>query len=436
MTTNYTVRDIDAVAIQDLQRTYNINHLMAATLAARGILTGDSASVFLNPSLERDWGDPAGLPGLTDVADALEAAIRAHKRILIFGDYDVDGLTATATLARALRALGNVPDTVIPRRDDGGYGITPPVLQRIYACDPNVVITVDNGVSAAAEVAKMQQRGIEVLITDHHEPGSEVPVGVPVADPKLDAECNDSMLAGVGVALKLVQALGARFDQPGLWRDYTDLATLGTVADSMLLAGENRALVADGIGHIIESKHAGIAALVALACKNRTGNLTSTDLSFTVIPRLNAAGRMDNADIALELLMTDDPVRAQDLAERIEDINKERRGTEAQLSEEVMRGAERYPASDKALVLAGEGWHDGVRGIVASRVVGQYHVPALVFTIDGDEARASGRSVGDVNLYDMVDKCADLFSRYGGHAGAVGITMPTANLDELRRRMV
>ena len=294
------------------------------------------------------------------------------------------------------------------------------------ALNPELIVTVDCGIACRDEVNGILADGVDVVITDHHEPPELCPVGVPLVDPKTDPSCPSSILAGVGVALKVVQALGGRFGYPHLWRSYTDLATLGTVADLMPMRDENRALVADGLSHINESPRPCLAALLGQA--GAAGKpVTATDLSFSIIPRLNAAGRLGDAQVALDLLMTDDFDTACKLAAELEATNDKRRAIESELSEVARAQATEVYHGQRALVVAGAGWHEGVKGIVASRLVHTYGVPCLLFTIDGDEARGSGRTVGQVNLFQAVESVADLTTRFGGHEAAVGVTLPAGD---------
>lgn len=306
-------------------------------------------------------------------------------------------------------------------------------IARVLTLEPNFVVTVDCGIACKVEAAALVDLGIGVAITDHHEPVDLVPEGVPVADPKC-TNCESAILAGVGVALKLVQALGGRFGQPHLWREYTDFATLGTVADLMPMRGENRALVADGIARINEKPRPCIAALLATAGV-ADKPVSSTNLSFSIIPRLNAAGRMGDAQLALDLLLTDDFEEANRLAARLESVNDQRRTIEAELSEIAKAQAAEIYHGQRALIVSGESWHEGVKGIVASRLVNTYGVPSLLFTIDDGEARGSGRSVGQVNLFKAVESASDLLTRFGGHEAAVGVTLPAEKLPEFEQRL-
>ena len=434
MSAQFNVCAADSRAVALLQQEFGLPHFIATVMAARGLSSVEEGRRFLNPSLDRDWISPYDMPGLDSVVDRLERAVRERQHVVVFGDFDVDGISATTVLTRGLRALGGYATPFIPRRFEEGYALSEAAYRRVKELDPELIVTVDCGIACKAEVAAIVADGVDVVITDHHEPGELCPEGVPLVDPKTDPNCPSSILAGVGVALKVVQALGGRFGFPHLWRNYTDFATLGTVADLMPMRDENRALVADGLAHINGNPRPCIAALLG-----QTGvagkPITATDLSFSLIPRLNAAGRMGDAQVALDLLMTDDFDTACRYAAELEATNDKRRAIEAELSEVAREQAAVVYHGQRVLVIAGEGWHEGVKGIVASRLVHTYGVPCLLFTIDGDEARGSGRTVGQVNLFKAVESTEDLLTRFGGHEAAVGVTLPAANLDAFAKRL-
>lgn len=294
MTAQFSIREASPEAVARLQNALGLPRFIAATLVGRGIASPEEVRDFLHPSLDRDWRSPLEIPGLSAVADGLQAAMEAKKRIVVFGDFDLDGISATTVLTRGLRALGACAHPFIPHRFEEGYGITAAAFERVRQLEPDVIVTVDCGIACKHEVAAIVEQGVEVYITDHHEASDLVPENVCVADPKMGEGCPSSILAGVGVALKLVQMLGSRMGFPHLWRSYTDFATLGTVADLMPMRDENRALVADGLARMNENPRPCIAAL--LATTGQAGKqLTATNLSFSLIPRLNAAGRMGNA---------------------------------------------------------------------------------------------------------------------------------------------
>lgn len=418
--------------ISALAASTGLTDPVARILVVRGVDTPEAVHAFLNPELARDWRDPEELPGMPECAEAVAEAIRSATPIVVFGDFDVDGLTATAVAARGLAAMGANVRATVPHRFTEGYGLSEAAVDRLIAMRPGLVITVDCGISAATEIERLGAAGIAVVVTDHHEPGEGVPLGVPVCDPKM-GDCAFDELAGAGVALKLIAAVGSRMGSPDGWRRLTDLAAIGTVGDVVPLRDENRALVADGLARMRAGGRAGVAALCAAAGVDPAA-MTSERIGFGLAPRLNAAGRIADPAEALDLLMTDDPAEAATLAGRLDGYNQARQEAEAALSKEAAAVADRSWREDaRCLVVAGEGWHEGVRGIVASRLAGVYGVPVLVFSVEGDEARGSGRSVGNVDLHAAVSACSATLTRFGGHAAAVGVTLPTASLDQFRR---
>lgn len=411
--------------------------VVARILANRGIDTPDAIDRFLHPLLDRDWGDPYDMPSMRQIVERLQRAMQNGERIVVFGDFDLDGISATTVLTRGLRALGAHATPFIPHRDDEGYGLSREAFERMKPLEPDLIITVDCGIACRDEVALIRDAGVDVIITDHHEAGDRVPVDVPLCDPKACVDSPYAVLAGVGVALKVVQALGGACGFPHLWRSYTDFAALGTVADLMPMVGPNRALVKDGIARMNTEPRPCLAALIAQA-KPDGKPLTSTNLSFSLIPRLNAAGRMGDADAALDLLMSDNFEQSCMLAERLEQINNDRRAIEAEVTEVARDMAERIYDGGRLIVVAGEGWHEGVKGIVASRLVNIYHVPALIFSVKDGEAHGSGRSYGSVNLFqaiETIEREHGLLERFGGHAAAVGVTLVASRLPEFTRAL-
>ena len=432
---NVFVEHEDEAAAREIAQACNLSSLTSRVLVSRGIDSVEAAREFLTPSLERDWLAPEQIPGLVEVADAVEKAIHEGKRILVFGDFDVDGITATTVSVRGLRALGATVHGLIPHRYNEGYALSEAAVERgVESFNPDLIMTVDCGISCKKEVEDVLARGIDCVITDHHEPGENVPQGVPVADPKCDPDCKSRDLAGAGVALKLICMLGKRMGKPELWRELTDFAALGTIADLMPLRGENRALVADGVGRIRNNPRVCMLELAAVS-GIEPEELTSTKLSFSLIPRMNAAGRMGDATIALELLLSDDHEQAQHLASELENINQQRRDVESELAEQVEEQLSTTFEGEEAIIVAGEGWHEGVKGIVASRIARNYKRPTIIFSIDGDQARGSGRTYGDINLFELAGSCSDLFEKFGGHAAAIGITLDADKLPEFKRRL-
>ncbi len=426
--TPWSVAVVDEETVAALRRATGMSAIAARILAIRGVSDADEAARFLEPSLERDWLDPHLIPGMAEAADRVAAAVRAGERILVFGDFDLDGVSAAAVATRGLRALGADVRVMVPHRFTEGYGLGEASIARALTHEPSLVVTVDCGISSAVEVETLRSHGIDVVVTDHHEPGGLVPDAVSVANPKLDPDCPSRDLAGAGVSLKLVQAVGQRLGQPDAWKALVDLAMLGTVADIVPLTGENRSLVAAGVDAVRRRPRVAIAALCAVAAQS-TASFTAESVAFGLAPRLNAAGRMADPVVALDLLLADDPLVAEDLARTLDEHNRLRQATEADLADAALALAKRVYDGQRALVLAGEGWHEGVKGIVASRVAQAYSVPTILFSIEDGVARGSGRSVGRVNLFEALNACAGLLERFGGHEAAVGLTLPADKLD-------
>ncbi len=421
----------DETLVASLSAEMGLSAILSRILVARGVSTPEAARAFFEPSLDREWCDPSAIPGMDDAAERVATAIRGHERILVFGDFDLDGVSAAAVATRGLRALGGEVEAMVPHRFREGYGLTPAALGRVRGRSPQLVVTVDCGISGRDEVASLRSDGIDVVITDHHEPGGKVPEGVPVANPKLSAGCPSRDLAGAGVSLKLVHATGRLLGLENVWRDLTDLATLGTVADVVPLTGENRALVDHGIQRVRSAPRTSISALCAVAAVSPV-TFGSDTVAYSLAPRLNAAGRMADPQAALDLLLTDDPVAAESLARSLDEHNRLRQAAEADLTRAAESLAGRVYRGERALVLAGEGWHEGVKGIVASRLTQRYGVPAFLFAIEDGVARGSARSVGTVDLYSAVSACEAVIERFGGHEAAVGLTVDECRLDEFR----
>ncbi len=426
----WDVTAVDPAVVRTLIEASSLHPTVATILAARGIVDPEGAAAFLAPSLERDWPDESDIPGLTAAADRVAAAIERCERICVFGDFDLDGISAAALTVRGLQQLGAHVEAIVPHRFREGYGLTAASIGRIIERSPDLVVTVDCGISSVQEVETLRARGIDVVVTDHHEPGDGVPREVPVADPKLIPDGPE--LAGAGVALALVRACGMRRGRPDLWRDLVDLATLGTIADIVPMLGANRALVVAGLERMRAYPRAGIAALASVAGVTLK-TIGSEQVSYAIAPRLNAAGRMDDPAIALEILLTEDEDRALALAASLDEHNRSRQSVESELLERALeQSLAAYAPGDRMVLVAGEGWHEGVRGIVASRLVARFGVPALVFSVADSTAEGSGRSIPGVDLHAALEAASELLDRYGGHAGAVGLALDAQRLDDLR----
>lgn len=434
-TKRWVVADPDEARVCALAAGGGYAPLTAAVLAARGIDTPAAAQAYLSC-------DPAGLHDPFLLADmdkavaVIEGAMARRERIVVYGDYDVDGVTATCTLVDYLRGRGARCDYYIPNRLREGYGLTCAAMQALYDKGARLLITVDAGITADGEIAAARALGMQVVITDHHECHDTLPAADAVVDCKRpDCTYPFDSLAGVGVAFKLVCALEG--DAQAMLDRYADLVALGTVADVMPITGENRIIVAAGLKKLAATGNIGLEMLLREAgMKNR--RLTSSTISFVLAPRINAAGRMGRAELAAELFLTRDPVRAQALAAQLCEQNKLRQNEENQILQQalVRLRTEYNPLEDKIIVLAGEGWHHGVIGIVCSRLCDRYGCPVVLIALDKDgTGKGSGRSVGGFNLFDALTSCGDLLERYGGHALAAGLTVDADNIGALRDRL-
>ena len=411
------------------------NALLAGILTARGIT--DPAEALTLLAGEEDLSDPFLLTDMQKACECIWQAIDNGETIVVFGDYDVDGVTATALLYQHLKGMGATVKCMLPSREGDGYGLSRNAIQSIHDKGYQLIVTVDNGISAVEEAEFAAELGIDLIITDHHLPPETLPKAVAVVDPRrLDDTSPFKGLCGAGVAFKLCAALDGC--PPEEMLDYCgDLAAVGTVADVMPLTGENRTLVKSGLRQLQNTDRPGLEALleeVGLAGRP----ITAENISYAIAPRINAAGRMDSAVTALQLVLCEDPDRAEELAHKLNEINVKRQETELEIfkAAQVLLEQEPERLEDRVMLLWGRDWHPGVIGIVASRLVERTGRPVIVVTVDEHgECKGSGRSVPGFNLHACIGSCADLLIRYGGHAMAAGLSVREENLPELRRRL-
>ena len=411
------------------------NALLAGILTARGIT--DPAEALTLLAGEEDLSDPFLLTDMQKACERIWQAIDNGETIVVFGDYDVDGVTATALLYQHLKGMGATVKCMLPSREGDGYGLSRNAIQSIHDKGCQLIVTVDNGISAVDEADYAAELGIDLIITDHHLPPETLPKAVAVVDPRrLDDTSPFKGLCGAGVAFKLCAALDGC--PPEEMLDYCgDLAAVGTVADVMPLTGENRTLVKSGLRQLQNTDRPGLEALleeVGLAGRP----ITAENISYAIAPRINAAGRMDSAVTALQLVLCEDPDRAEELAHKLNEINVKRQETELEIFKAAQVLLEQQPErlEDRVMLLWGRDWHPGVIGIVASRLVERTGRPVIVVTVDEHgECKGSGRSVPGFNLHACIGSCADLLIRYGGHAMAAGLSVREENLPELRRRL-
>ncbi len=417
---------------------------LAELLVARGIAQAAEAFAFLNPEIAQ-LHDPLLMLGMAEAADRIERAIAAREQVLLYGDYDVDGTTAVVLLKTAIEMLGGVVRFHVPHRIGEGYGMQSSVLEAAYADGIRLVVTVDTGMRAFAEAETARALGLDLIITDHHllEAGDAVPHALAILNPNQPG-CSypEKFLCGAAIAMKLAQALLERRD-PVRTREKTlpsflKMAAIATIADAVPLKGENRVIAALGLRELRSPACVGLRALFAAAALDPGARqITGFDVGFRIAPRINAAGRMDIASEVVELFTTRDPERAKELAGKLERLNRARRETEAAALGAILDrlSADAELAAERLLVIDGQGWHRGVIGILASRVVERTAKPAIVVTVEEGVAHGSGRSVDGFQLLNAIESCADLFTRFGGHAFAIGFAMPAAALPELKRRL-
>jgi len=418
--------------------------VLAELLVARGIAEAGQAFAFLNPEITH-LHDPLLMLGMTAAVERLEAAIARREPVLLYGDYDVDGTTAVVLLKTAIEMLGGVARFHVPHRLLEGYGLQSSVLEAAHAEGVRLVITVDTGMRAFAEAQTAQRLGLDLIITDHHlaQAGDAVPYALAVLNPnQIGCKYPEKSLCGAAIALKLAQAVLERRD-PSRTREKTlpsflKMAAIATIADAVPLKGENRTIAALGLRELGKPVGAGLRALFAVAALDPAAKqLTGFDVAFRLAPRINAAGRMDVASEVIELFCTRDAHRAQELAAKLDRQNKERRDTEAAALAAILTrlATDAELAADRLVLVEGDGWHRGVIGILASRVVERTAKPALVVSVEDGVAYGSGRSVDGFQLLNAIESCADLFTRFGGHAFAVGFALPAESLPELKRRL-
>lgn len=425
---------IRAEALNEL----GLDPVLARLLASRGFEQPGEVEAFLDPSLAR-LSDPLLLPDAIAGRDRLVRAVRGQETVLIHGDYDVDGLTGAALLCRCLGKLGARPTVHIPDRLAEGYGVSPEVVSLARQAGASLVITCDCGVRALEAASALREAGIDLVVTDHHEPGEELPDAVAVVNPKRhDSRFPFRELAGVGVAFRLLETVVRELGLPveRYQSHYLDLAALGTIADVVPLLGDNRVLATQGLRRLRSTEKVGLRSLMR-ASRLEGKPLDAGDVGFRLAPRLNAAGRVEHANRALRVLLTSDRAEADVLARELEELNSARQRLERAMEEDAMRLLIRHAesfADDPVLVLTGEGWHRGVAGLVASRIRERSGRPTLVLCPDDSGiAVGSGRSVDGYDLAAALDEVGELLLQHGGHAAAAGLQVAKERVGEFRR---
>jgi single-stranded-DNA-specific exonuclease len=433
----WSTQACDEAAVTRLAGDLQVSPVTARLLMLRGLDDPEAARRFLSPSLDHLL-DPFGMADMPAAVDRIERAIAQGERIAIHGDYDVDGVTSTVILRRALELLGAQVTHFIPERLRDGYGLQPASLDRLAGEGARLVISVDCGIRGVEAAERARELGVDLIITDHHEPGTTLPRAVAVVNPKRhDCSYADKNLAGVGVALKLVQALCLRAGRAAWLPAFVKVAAIGTLADVVPLVGENRVIAKLGLGLLSRGPHkVGLQALLDV-CGLRGRQIDSYHIGFVLAPRVNAAGRMSTPDIAARLLLASDESMTDEarlLATQLDDENVRRQQEEAQIVTEARRivDTDLEVGSRTVIVVAGEGWHRGVIGIVASKLVDAYHRPAIVLSTEDGVAHGSCRSIPSFDMLAALEASAGMLTRFGGHRQAAGLTMEAARIRDLR----
>ncbi len=429
----WKVSECDKELAARISQDCNINPFAALIAVSRGICSDKEIQSFFF-SENSELSDPFDLIDMDKAAARINDAIDSFEKIAVFGDYDADGVTATALLCSYLEMREANFFYILPTRDEG-YGLSVDTIDRLHSLGASLIVTVDNGINSVEEAAYASSLGIDMVITDHHRTGSTLPNVCAVVNPQR-ADCTSKFkyLAGVGVAFKLVCALEGGGEE--MLDEFADLVTIGTIGDIIPLVGENRAIVRRGIEQMNFNPRPGIAAMKAIS-GNSEKPLTSTSVAFTIAPRLNAAGRMGSPKRALEILLCEDEALSMQLAEEIEGANIERQKTETEIfalaNEQLLSDSQRK--NDRVIVCSGECWHNGVIGIVASRMVEKYGRPCIIITCDGSSAKGSGRSLEGFSLYDALSASSECLTKFGGHMQAAGLSLESSRIDEFRKKI-
>ena len=417
--------------IKELAMKTNLSSLLVNILINRGITTVEEVELFLNPTRD-DFHEPFLMPDMEKAVDRILKAIENNEKVIIYGDYDADGITSITVLKKFLKERGLDVSEYIPNRLSEGYGLNQNAINKIHEQNYTLMITVDCGISANEEIKYATELGIEVIVTDHHEPGEEIPRCVAVVDAKRkDNKYPFNQLAGVGVVFKLIQAISNKLNLDAKeYLKYLDIVCVGTISDIVPLVDENRVIAKLGLKLIPMTKNIGLKTLVkSIGYKN----IDSTSVSFGVAPRINACGRMGKQEIALKLFLTDDKKEAEEITEILNNYNVERQQTEKEIFEQAVSEIERANVDEPCIVLGKEGWHHGVIGIVSSKVTELYFKPSILICFEGEEGKGSGRSIPGFDLHEALMNCSTYVEKFGGHSMAVGINVKKENFEKFKK---
>ena len=422
----------DKDKVQEISKKYNINKLLATILVNRDIVEEEKINSFLNPT-RTNFHDPLKMPDMEIARDRIIKAINNNEKTIIYGDYDVDGITSTTVLTNFLEERGLHVDSYIPNRLNEGYGLNNKAIDKIAEKGYTLMITVDCGISAVDEIDYANSLGIDTIVTDHHEPGEELPDAIAIVDAKRRDNkypCRD--LAGVGVVFKLIQAVGQKLNlDEKEYLKYLDIVCVGTISDIVPLVDENRVIAKLGLKLVKQTRNIGLKSLIIASGYK---NVDSTTVSFGIAPRINASGRMGHQEDALELFLSKDVQKASKLTQRLNEYNTLRQEIEREIYNEAIKKIEADNlANGSVVVVTGNGWHHGVIGIVASKISELYFKPCILLSFDENIGKGSGRSIPGFDLHDALIHCSDTLDKFGGHAMAVGVTVEKDKLESFRK---
>jgi single-stranded-DNA-specific exonuclease len=423
----------DEKLVDEICEKYNLNKVIGKIIVNRHVVNDEDVRIFITPTRD-DFHDPFLFKGMNVAVERIIKAINNKEKILIYGDYDVDGITSTTVLKKYLMDRGISVDTYIPNRLHEGYGLNKNAIDTIKERNIDLIITVDCGISAIEEVDYAVSLGMDVIVTDHHEVGEKLPNALAVIDAKRkDNTYPFRALAGVGVVFKLIQALSIKLEiKPEEYLKYLDLVCVGTISDIVPLEGENRTIAKLGLMLIKVTRNLGLRELIK---SSGYKEIDSNTISFGVAPRINACGRMGHEEEALKLFLAEDLESATKITKELNEYNTLRQSTEKAIYEEAVQQIEKnHLDENNSIVLGGKGWHHGVIGIVSSKVTDKYYKPSILLSFEDDIAKGSGRSVPGFDLYEGLAKCEDLLEKYGGHSMAVGLTLKKENLEKFKER--
>lgn len=423
--------EINTKDVEEIKNKYNVSELVATVISNKKLQS--SIDVFLNPT-RKDFYDPFLMPDMEVAVNRIIKAIEEKEKVIIYGDYDVDGITSITVLKKYLKDRGLEVDSYIPNRLDEGYGLNKNAIDEIAQKNYTLMITVDCGISGIQEIEYANSLGIETVITDHHEPAETLPKALAVVDAKRkDNKYPFNQLAGVGVVFKLIQAISIKYNlEEKEFLKYLDLVCVGTISDIVPLIDENRVISKLGLKLVEVTKNIGLRALLNVAGAK---NIDSTTISFGVAPRVNACGRLGYEQEALNLFLTDNIVQAEEIAKRLNKYNSERQQKEVGIFNEAIQMIENGEKTKNCIILGKEDWHHGVIGIVSSKVTEMYYKPSILICFEGDEGKGSGRSIQGFDLHEALTKCPEYIERFGGHSMAIGITVKKSEFENFKKQV-